>query len=101
MIQPDKLRQFNVKEIPPAVFQAWETHRHFVTMSSFAAESIGVRFLEGVKPDTIALGFFRSMLENGGTDKDMDWLIANDVVEQAANSFWNVAVDEYANGGWS
>jgi hypothetical protein len=50
-----------------------------------------------VKPDTIALGFFRSMLENGGTDKDIDWLIANDVVEGHANSFWNVAVDEYAS----
>jgi hypothetical protein len=97
MIQPDKLRQFNVKEIPPAVFQAWESHRAFVTASSHAAESIGVRFLDGVKPDTIALGFFRSMLQNRGTDKDMDWLIDHDVVEQAANSLWNVAVDEYAS----
>ena len=101
MIQPDKLRLYNVKEIPPAVFQAWETHRAFVKASSFAAESIGVRFLDGVKPDTIALGFFRSVLQNGGTDKDMDWLIDHDIVEQAANSLWNVAVDDYANDGWS
>jgi hypothetical protein len=101
MIQPDKLRQFNTREIPYSVNIAWEKHQAFVSASSLAAHSVGVRFLEGVKPDTIALGFFRSMLENGGTDKDLDWLIANDVVEQAANSFWNVAVDEYATGGWS
>jgi hypothetical protein len=97
MIQPDKLRQFNTREIPYSVNIAWEKHQAFVSASSLAAHSVGVRFLEGVKPDTIALGFFRSMLENGGTDKDRDWLIANDVVEQAANSFWNVAVDEYAS----
>jgi hypothetical protein len=97
MIQPDKLRQFNTREIPYSVNIAWEKHQAFVSASSLAAHSVGVRFLEGVKPDTIALGFFRSMLENGGTDKDLDWLIANDVVEQAANSFWNVAVGEYAS----
>jgi hypothetical protein len=101
MIQPDKLRQFNTREIPYSVNIAWEKHQAFVSASSLAAHSVGVRFLDGVKPDTITLGFFRSMLENGGTDKDRDWLIANDVVEQAANSFWNVAVEGYANGGWS
>jgi hypothetical protein len=97
MIQPDKLRLFSTREIPVAVLEAWDSHKHFVKVSSLAANSIGVRFLEGVKPNTIALGFFRQMLEHGGTDKDMDWLIDHDVVEQAANSLWNVAVDEYAS----
>jgi hypothetical protein len=97
MIQPDKLRQFNTREIPPPVFAAWEFHKAFVSASSHAAESIGVSFLEGVQGNTIALGFFRTMLQNRGTDKDLDWLIANDVVEKDANSLWNVAVDEYAS----
>lgn len=96
MIQPDKLRQFNTREIPAPVFEAWESHRAFVTASSFAAESIGVRFLEGVKPDTIALGFFRAMLENGGTNRDVKWLLKNSVIEFADVRLWVSAVKEYA-----
>ena len=96
MIQPDKLHQFNAREIPAPVFEAWESHRAFVTASSFAAESIGVRFLEGVKPDTIALGFFRTMLQNGGTKKDVKWLLKNSVIELADVRLWVSAVKEYA-----
>jgi hypothetical protein len=96
MIQPDKLRQYNVAEIPPSVFLAWESHRAFVSASSFAAESIGIRFLDGVKPATLALGFFRTMLENEGTKKDVKWLLNAQVIEWADVRSWVAAVKEYS-----
>lgn len=101
MIQPDKLRQYNTAEIPAPVFEAWESHRAFVTASSFAAESIGVRFLEGVKPDTITLGFFRTMLQNEGTNRDVKWLLDERIVEESDRSLWPIAVAEYACRGMS
>jgi hypothetical protein len=97
MIQPDKLRQFNTREIPYSVNIAWEKHQAFVSASSLAAHSVGVRFLEGVKPDTITLGFFRSMLENGGTNKDRDWLLGQEVTEPDDLYLWSTAVNQYAS----
>jgi len=98
MIQPDKLRQYSVAEIPFSVFYAWEAHRAFVTASSHAAESIGVRFLEGVKPDTIVLGFFRQMLEHRGTYDDVQWLLDKGVINLKDDvPLWHIAVKEYAS----
>jgi hypothetical protein len=96
MIQPDKLRLFKTDEIPSAVLEAWESHKAFVAASSFAAECIGVPFLEGVKPETLALGFFRSMLMNGGTDADAHWLLKVAVIDGKDLLLWPVAVKEYA-----
>lgn len=101
MIQPDKLRRFNVAEIPPAVFQAWEAHRAFVTASSHAAESIGVRFLDKVGPVIIALDFFRSMLEHGGTTSDIQWLLDELIIEESDEILWSTAVADYATRGMS
>ena len=100
MIQPGKLKLIpHHEEIPYSVVQANSNHESFMRAASFDAESVGVRVLEGVGPDKIALGFFRTMLEHGGTNKDMDWLIKWDIVEQSANSLWNLAVADYATRG--
>jgi hypothetical protein len=99
MIQPGRLRQFNSREIPPAIFAAWESHRAFVQASSFAAESIGIRFLSRVEPDTITLGFMRSMLEHNAIEEDLEWLIDRHVLEESDRSLWNLAVGEYAIRG--
>ena len=101
MIQPDKLRAYNTADIPPAIFQAWESHQVFVSAFSRVAEPLGVPFLAGVKPETLALGFFRSLLQNGGTDADAHWLLKVAVIDGKDLLLWPVAVREYVEAAFA
>jgi hypothetical protein len=97
MIQPGKLRLLNAAEIPACISQAWEAHNSFVTMSSFAAKSIGVRFLKDIPGDIVTLGFMRQILERQGMPEHLEWLIDHGVLQEDDRGLWNVAVDEYAS----
>ncbi|MBK5238855.1 MAG: hypothetical protein JJE28_07070 [Actinomycetales bacterium] len=92
MIQPGRVKMH--KAPPPAVWAGYLSHKVFVDVFAVAT-NVGVLALEDVSPENIAVDFFAAVLNAGGTEYDVEWMIDNGVMTADDRPMWESAIDVY------
>lgn len=91
-IRPDVLQKRGAA--PKAVRQAYLSWTWFVTMSTQPVyEGIGVI---RISHELLGRDFLKRVLINGGTDRDILWLIQEGVISDNDRAVWESVVEEYA-----
>jgi len=94
MIRPELA---DVPGSPKAVrlaYNGWALQR--AVMSHPAYEVAALR----LSPIDSGRDFMRRVLINGGTDRDILWLVSADVMSDGDRSIWDAVISEYAEQDW-
>jgi hypothetical protein len=80
---------------PKAVREAYESWHIFKTASQ--QDVFDGFWVIQVSHETLTRDFLKRLLIRGGTDRDIRWLVNNNVMSAADIHVWDSVVDEYAS----
>jgi hypothetical protein len=95
MIRPDVLQKR--AGLPRAVKDAYVSYTFFTTVASQKVfdDDSSIRVLN-VTSDTLGRRFLTDLLLKGGTDRDIEWLIAEGVMSDPDRTIWADVIVSYA-----